>query len=311
MVPKWLIKNEDLTVGCSCNRIPIRKNGSFLDKTVDHINQFLAGQARLNQLANQNGLLQSLNPRLKLVIFLGLVVALSFTTKTVPLFVAYLAMAVLASYSKLNVWKLLRRVFLLGVLFSFFLVLPAAFNFFTPGPIFLSLLRLKASYHIGPLTLPNHIYISQTGIRLVIIFFLRSLDILTASSILVATTSARQLIDSLSSLKMLSFLATVLLLTYRYLFLLVRIVQDLHLARKSRTIKQQDYKEERFWVNGRIAWLLRRSINLSDQVAQAMTARGWQGQVKRLPASKLTVRDWQVLIVAVIGLTVYVALGVL
>ncbi|HEY9247215.1 MAG TPA: energy-coupling factor transporter transmembrane component T, partial [Candidatus Methanoperedens sp.] len=76
----------------------------------------------------------------------------------------------------------------------------------------------------------------------------------------------------------------VLSMTYQYIFILIRIVQEMYHAKKSRTIKadmtRQGIKKEQNWVASRIGTILMKSYKMSDEIHSAMVSRGFHGEIK-------------------------------
>jgi len=69
---------------------------------------------------------------------------------------------------------------------------------------------------------------------------------------------------------------------YRYVFVLLRVAEDMYLARRARTIVPADAAQERRRVAARIGALFLRSRRISEQVYAAMLARGYRGEPKTL-----------------------------
>ena len=73
----------------------------------------------------------------------------------------------------------------------------------------------------------------------------------------------------------------VLDMTQRYLFLFMKVFEEMHLSLKSRLVKDLDYKRSHYWIASRIAFLFRRSIKMSEDVYMAMLARGYAMEKKK------------------------------
>jgi len=69
-------------------------------------------------------------------------------------------------------------------------------------------------------------------------------------------------------------------MTERYLFVSLRLVQDMYRARKSRTIKPFSAAVERNWTASRIGVTFRKSMEMSDDVYKAMLSRGFHGEYR-------------------------------
>lgn len=88
-------------------------------------------------------------------------------------------------------------------------------------------------------------------------------------------------------------------MTYRYIFLLMELVREIYVAKKSRTIKARGMFEEQKWVGGRIGYTLIRSLDMSEKVHQAMMSRGYNGDVKIMQEFKMRKRDYISVVIAI------------
>jgi cobalt/nickel transport system permease protein len=97
-------------------------------------------------------------------------------------------------------------------------------------------------------------------------------------------------------------------MTNRYLFVFLRLIQDMYRARKSRTIHQLSAADERGWVASRIGVIFRKSLEMSNDIYLAMLSRGYQGEVISLVRFRTTAADycWLALVLT-IGITLVVA----
>ena len=74
-------------------------------------------------------------------------------------------------------------------------------------------------------------------------------------------------------------------MTVRYLHLLLRQSEEVHLGKKSRTICRGPLASDQMWVGSRIAAAWEKSLHLMTEVTDAMTARGFTGEF-RVPAGR-------------------------
>jgi energy-coupling factor transporter transmembrane protein EcfT len=70
-------------------------------------------------------------------------------------------------------------------------------------------------------------------------------------------------------------------MTYRYIFLFIRLFEEMHISLKARSLKQIDIKRARHWIASRISFLFKRSVRMSEEVYLAMLARGYSGEIKK------------------------------
>jgi cobalt/nickel transport system permease protein len=97
---------------------------------------------------------------------------------------------------------------------------------------------------------------------------------------------------ALRGLKVPALFVLTVAMAYRYIFLLVGIVTDMHLARKSRTVRYLSTGGEQRWVAGRIGYLFRKSFQMSQDVHDAMLSRGFTGEFASLALPKPALFDY-------------------
>jgi cobalt/nickel transport system permease protein len=213
--------------------------------------------------ANKAGLLQAIDAQLKLVSLIFLIIVLSLTHYILPILSVYLLLVILAYFSKLEIKSFLLRPLLTVGFFSILVMLPASLNIFIPG---------KAILKFGTVAITNH------GLRFLLLFSLRSLAITSTVLLLILTTKKEELLQALKTLHLPSAFTMLISMSYRFIAILVKIIENLHLAKQSRTIKHGTTKTERQWVASRIGWTFTKAIHMSNEVTQAMISRGWQGE---------------------------------
>ena len=135
--PSWLVKSE---VGlCPCGCIGTRKKGSFVEKTLAGASNVMRQAMFSDDVSAQNGLLQKIDPRVKILSLLGLLIATAFIRNIPALLVMYAGTLLLAAASGLPLSFFIKRVWLFIPIFTGIVVLPATFSFITHGHIVLPL----------------------------------------------------------------------------------------------------------------------------------------------------------------------------
>ena len=110
--------------------------------------------------------------------------------------------------------------------------------------------------------------------------------------LLALTTRWTDLMASFQSLKIPTAFVMILGMTYRYVFVLVSVAQDMSLAFKSRTLRPERNEDIRKWLNATIGVLFKRSMNMSELVNLSMISRGYDGKVKRIMRFHAGAFDW-------------------
>jgi energy-coupling factor transporter transmembrane protein EcfT len=81
-------------------------------------------------------------------------------------------------------------------------------------------------------------------------------------------------------------------LSYKYFFLFAKTVEDMHLAKKSRLMRELSHGEARRWVAGRIAFIYGKTQKRSEEIFRAMLSRGFSDLIKIYGFRKLNAKDW-------------------
>ncbi|MDW8060526.1 MAG: cobalt ECF transporter T component CbiQ [Thermomicrobium sp.] len=252
----------------------MRRRG-FVEKTLLDVSGVVERALYGEELARRPGLLQRLDPRVKLVVlaFAVLVTASVRSWSTQLVLLGLLVVALLAS--RIPVGTLGRL--LLGLpLFTLLVAAPAAV--LVPGPPLLPL--------------PFGFAITSSGVASVATLVLRVAASVAAASALVLTTRWADLLAGLRALHVPLVFVLVLAMAYRYVFVLLELLQDLLLARRSRLLSATEGREQRRWIAGALGVLFQRSLRTSEQVYLAMSARGFRGEPRSLRLRPLADADW-------------------
>lgn len=260
-IPEWLKTQEVLKFSQGRKKIKPEHQGSH-----GLIHFFLHLQI-LGECQKKDGFLQKRDPRIKLTVILIFVALAAWVRSPVTLFTLLATAFMLAYTSRIPLFRYVKIVSSLTILFSLFIALPGIFQFVTPGTPWFTL-------HFPSLV------VTKEGAAGVALFILRTTTAICWSLLLGLTTSWMELLKSLQFFKIPWFFLFVLEMAYRYIFLLVRLLEQIHFSKNARLISTMTVHEEQRWTAGRIAYLLQRSMQLSEDVYSAMTARGYEGTMK-------------------------------
>jgi cobalt/nickel transport system permease protein len=289
MIPDWM-KEVDFSP-CQCNKTS-RSRKSFIQKTLDGIFAFLQETFDTESLSKRKGFLQSLDPRVKLISILALIFALSLTRDIRILMGVYILELLLCTASLIGIGFFIKRVWLFIPLFTLVIAVPMIFNVFLPGDPLYHLAYLGPNAHLGPISLPESIYITNQGVQAATIFTMRVAVSVSAVVLLFLTTPQQVLFKSLRSVGVPKLYVLTLEMAYRYIFLLTDLIREIYIAKRARTIKSRSTWEEQKWVGGRIGYILIRSLGMSERVHMAMVSRGFSGDVKIMQDFKAGTVDY-------------------
>ncbi|MCL5291833.1 MAG: cobalt ECF transporter T component CbiQ [Actinobacteria bacterium] len=270
---------------CHCCSTGFRRSSSFARKAADGIGKAVADVLADDEVAARDGALQKVDPRVKLTLLAILAVTASLIHSPALLAILYGIGLVLARLSRVEVASLARKVWFSAGFFAAVIALPATTSSITPGPIFVAL---------GPIA------ISEPGILGATTLVLRVVASANFALLIALTTRWPDILRGLSALKVPEVFVTTLGMSQRYAISLLRTVHQLHLAKESRTIGRFPASEERRWVAGRMAFVVKKSVKMSDEVYNAMLSRGYSGSIHALSPLKAGARDLAWLLSAVL-----------
>ena len=308
-LPAWF----QTKVGLVYEPIPWLENRKirlhFLDRTLKAMAGLLEGFVFSEIFVHKPGMLQGLDPRMKLFGILSLIICTSLIHSIPWLYGLYGLTLILAVLSKIQALFFLKRIWLVLLFFVGVIALPATLNLFTPGESVFTLYSLDRAHQIGPYSIPQDISLTRQGISAALLLVGRVATSLSFVLLLVLTTSWASLLKALRSLWVPQIYVQTLGMTLRYLMLLSQVVQEMCLAKKSRTLRVGKTGAEQRWVAGQMGTLFKWSMQLSVQVHQAMVARGYRGEVRILSSFQVRKRDylWAAFCAGLCGILVYFA----
>ncbi len=249
----------------------------FLERTTASFVDAMEHAFYAEQTARADGLLQRLDPRVKLVGILALIVPAA-AARSFAVIAGLFAVAVaLAALSRVSFGVLLKRVWVVVLLFAGVIALPAPFV--TPG---------RVVYHLPGLGWS----VTAQGLTSAGYLVLRVETAATLCVLLVLTTPWNHVLKALRVLRVPAVLVTILGMTYRYLFLVLQSAHDMFESRRSRMIGELTGRERRRMAASSAGVLMSRTFDLSSEVYLAMQSRGYRGDVSILDEFQIGNFDW-------------------
>ncbi len=252
----------------------------FIDRTMAHISGFIRTSYVQWDLASRSGLFQKLDPRIKVsfLLFLIVVVSIKQNIRAEGMIAAFLCAAVITS--RLDLIRFYRKVVLIGFLFGTVIALPSALNLMKEGEVVIPLVHFDKACKFWFYHIPETIGVTKEGIEGILMLTSRVMNSLTITFLLLHTTRFPEIIRSLKVFRVPDTILFVISLTYKYLFIFVKTIEEMHLAKKARLAGGVGKGEMRYWVAGRIAFMLRKSHQQFEEVFRAMVGRGFSGDMK-------------------------------
>jgi len=246
----------------------------FMEKTLGGVLRF-AGDALFNEtVSRRKGFLQKIDARLKIPVLVGLVIALSFESSPGAM-LPYAVFAFLtALISRIPIKVYVKRL-LPGLILTLAIAIPAALNFVVKGEPVLHLF--------------SGISITREGLMSASGLVLRVTASLMIVFLITFTTTPSKLIKGLG-FYLPSFLRTVISISYRYMFFLIRRLEEFILVGRARVLfggpLALKKNPERKLSGYRAGMLLLLSLKVKDELSMAMDARGVDYSFKEVPTEK-------------------------
>ena len=259
----------------------------FIEKTLAGLAGAFERSLYSEELSARRGLLQALDPRVKVLTLLLLIVAAAASRKLIVVAALFGLTVALALASRVPLRTLATRVWIGALIFTGAIALPALV--LTPG---------RALAHL-PLV---GWALTEQGLLSALFLIGRVLTSATLAMLLILTTPWTHVLKALRVLRVPALFVVILGMTYRYIFLMLQTARDMFESRQSRTVGRLDGAESRRIASASVGVLLGKSFQLSNDVYLAMQSRGFRGEIHTLDEFRLT--RWDAL-----ALPVFVALA--
>jgi len=255
---------------------PRRGRRRVFEKTLADLTQVLEQSLFAEDIARRRGLLQALDPRVKALSILALLIAVGLSRSLPVLLGLYGVTLALAWWSAVPMGFFVKRVWLFMPFFTGVIALPALF--ITPG---LSLVYL-----------PLGLVLTRPGALTALFLLMRVSTSVSLGVLLMLTTAWPTVLKALGVLRVPEGFILILGMTYRYIYLLLLTAEDMFLSRKSRIVGRLPASAERQILAASAGTLLNKSLYLSGEVYLAMESRGYRGKPRTLDRFAMQPRDW-------------------
>jgi energy-coupling factor transporter transmembrane protein EcfT len=192
----------------------------------------------------------------------------------------------------LNILRVYKRVLFLGLIFGFLIALPSAFNVITKGETILPVVKLPRPYTFWIYHLPADIGITREGIHTVALLTVRVINSLSLSFLVLYTTPFHEIVRAFKVLRVPDSFLIIITLCYKYIFIFSKTVEEMHLAKKNRIVRELSHAEAREWIAGRMAFTFRKARLRCEEVFKAMMGRGFSDSIKFRGFRKMRMADW-------------------
>jgi cobalt ECF transporter T component CbiQ len=246
--------------------------GGFVENTLEGLRFAMQRMLYAEASAESVGVLQRLDPRVKVAGVLAMVVSVALAAKLWPIAVVFAIAVILALVSAIPIGLLASRTWLGALVFSGAIAIPALF--LTPGtPI-------------------SGLPITEQGLRTASFLVMRAETAATLMLVLAYTTPWTHILKSLRIFRVPVVFVVILGMTCRYILLMLETAHEMFESRKSRTVNRMTPAESRRLAIASAGVLLHKTLHMSNEVYLAMQARGFRGEVYVLDDFEMQTKDW-------------------
>jgi cobalt ECF transporter T component CbiQ len=250
-------------------------NAGFIESTIVGFARAFSHALMSEQIAHQRGWLQALDPRVRVIGLLALVLAVTLSRRLTVVLALLLAAVMIAVLSKVSIRTLAKRVWLIVLAFTGVIALPAIF--ITPGKTIATFAGL---------------HITAQGMASAALLVARVETAVTLSTLLILCTPWTHVLKALHSFRLPHEVIAMLAMTHRYVFLLVETTNQMFESRRSRTVGLLPGAEQRRMAAQTAGVLLSRTIDLSNDIYLAMHSRGFHGEFRTLSDFRMKPLDY-------------------
>lgn len=223
---------------------------NFIDKTLNEFNKILKEALLFEE--KKDSFLSKIDERIKIISLVIILITISFLNKIESILLFYIFSLIIGYFGKLRLKDFLKRTWSFIPLFTLIIAIPV---------IFINPTNLSLGF-------------SKQGLLNAIRFVMRVATSISYVQILIMSTSWIKVLSSLRTLGVPSLIISIISMTYRYIFVLLKLAEDLYLAKKSRTINIKDLKREQTFSANSIGIIAIKSHELSKEISQGMLSRG-------------------------------------
>jgi len=251
--------------------------GDFILRLLGGLLAAMEHAADAERFAAHRGLLQSLDPRIKTLGLLSLILTAVFVKSLLALAGLFGCAVALALLSRISLARLARQVWIAVLLFTGVLAAPAVI--LVPGDVLVRVPLVDWA-------------VTAQGLRSATFLVGRAETAASLALLVILTTPWPHVLKALRSLGVPAVLVVILGMTHRYIFLLLTSAVEMFEAHHSRLMGPMSGRERRRLAAASAGVLLEKALHLSTEVHLAMIARGYRGEVHLLDDFRTRPADW-------------------
>ena len=275
-IPSYLLQSKNPEIPS----LNVRKSSlSFIDKTLKTVGHTVKTMYIHSEAGAGKNFLFHINPLIKVFSFIFLIVIISIANKIHAQLITTLFILLFYFISGVPFRYVYKKILFLSIVFGLLIFLPASLNMITPGNEVLKIVTFDKPFHFWIYNIPQAICITDSGIRVVTLLFLRVLNSISFAMLFVYSSSFPQLIKGFKVFFVPDTFLMIWALTYKYIFILSKTIEETYFALKSRLFGNVNDENIRKIISGRVFFIFKKSKSNYEHTYYAMLSRGYNGKI--------------------------------
>jgi cobalt/nickel transport system permease protein len=264
----------------------------FLEQGIHRLSNIAQSGYAHWELSRRDGLFQQIDARVKLLFLVLFLVVVSLKRAMAP--EAGIAVFVLLLFvlSRLEILVVYKGVLAVGFIFGVLVPFPSVFNLASDGKLLFPVIHLARSYDLWIYHVPEVIGVTREGMEGVALLFFRVTNSVALSLLVLYTTPLSDIVKAMRMFRLPDAFVIIIVLSYKYLFVFTRTIEEMHFAKKSRLFGVVRRWEARSWVAERVTLLYRKTNAQCGEILKAMVSRGYTGEVRLPGLRRMAACDW-------------------
>jgi cobalt/nickel transport system permease protein len=264
---------------------------SFIDNSIGKISGILKSYF-LIEAGSKNGLFQRLDSRIKILFMLYFIIITSLKKDIQSEIFIFLIILLFITASRLRILNFYKLVFFFSFIFGFLIALPSSLNIIIKGEIIYPLVHLESPVDFWIYHIPAEIGLTREGLSATLMLTLRIINSMSISLLIINTTPFTEIIRALKLFRIPDTFLMIISITYKYIFIFARTVEDIYFSMKSRITGSLSKSEMGELIAGRITFMFKKSRITCEEVYRAMISRGFSNDVIIYSFNRMKLTDW-------------------
>ena len=276
----------------------------FLDKTIHKIAVTIKLMYFQSEVTSGKKIFH-IHPQIKVFAFIYLIVVISLTHTVKAQLVATFFIFMFYLISKTSYRYVYKKIIFLSLVFGLLVFLPASLNVITPGKIVFKITTFNSASHFWIYEIPQVIGVTDNGIHVVELLFLRVLNSISLAMFFLYSSSFPQLLKGFKIFFVPDTFLMIVSLAYKFIFILSMSIEETYFAIKSRLVGNIRNKNVQDIISGRVFYVFKKARNNYENTYAAMISKGYNGKVNFQNEKKIKAVDLYFLLgMLVVGIVI-------